>query len=280
MLWDVDLNHWLSSCLHDHVESLGVSDLGQGWHVGCKWWHVSMCLWQVSFTPFWTAAWGRSTPQVPLSLAPSCWWLQWWDADEDRCNWGCGWTWALPPHWPLPSATSASPWASLGMWWLTSRHLYSHLPRGHWTHPWWHQACPCMTELPLDFVVQNWGSHLGHHQGLRWLQVALVPCRCSGNLPKEGATLGLLLPKQGKLWCFWHETPAYIGFMTLICLPTPGQFFTPTNHHPAFIVSDWFLGMVGRANVADQRKSTAGINCWYSAHAGCRRNIVEYSEMT
>ena len=23
------------------------------------------------------------------------------------------------------------------------------------------------------------------------------------NLPKEGATLGLPLPKQGKLWCFW-----------------------------------------------------------------------------
>ena len=36
------------------------------------------------------------------------------------------------------------------------------------------------------------------------------------NLPKEGATLGLPLPEQGKLWCFWHETPAYIVFMTLI----------------------------------------------------------------
>ena len=36
------------------------------------------------------------------------------------------------------------------------------------------------------------------------------------NLPKEGATLGLLLPKQGKLWCFWCETPAYIVPMTLI----------------------------------------------------------------
>ena len=36
------------------------------------------------------------------------------------------------------------------------------------------------------------------------------------NLPKEGATLGLLLPKQGKLWCFWHETPTYIVPMTLI----------------------------------------------------------------
>ena len=41
------------------------------------------------------------------------------------------------------------------------------------------------------------------------------------NLPKEGATLGLLLPKQGKLWCFWHETQAYIVFMTLIQSLTP-----------------------------------------------------------
>ena len=37
-----------------------------------------------------------------------------------------------------------------------------------------------------------------------------------GNLPEEGATLELLLPRQGKLWCFWHETPAYIVPMTLI----------------------------------------------------------------
>ena len=65
-----------------------------------------------------------------------------------------------------------------------------------------------------------------------------------------------MVPNKGKLWYFWHETPAYIGFMTLIHLPTPDQFFTPTNHHPVFIVSDRLLGMVGRANVADQRKST------------------------
>ena len=36
------------------------------------------------------------------------------------------------------------------------------------------------------------------------------------NLPKEGATPGLPLPKQGKLWCFWCKTSAYIVFMTLI----------------------------------------------------------------
>ena len=54
---------------------------------------------------------------------------------------------------------------------------------------------------------------------------------------------------------FLVGTPAYIGSMTLNCSPTPGQFFTPTNHHPAFTVSDRFLGMVGRANIADQRKN-------------------------
>ena len=59
----------------------------------------------------------------------------------------------------------------------------------------------------------------------------------------------------------------------------PWSVFTSTNHHPAFIVSDQFLGMVGRANVADQRKSTAGINYQYSAHEIHRRKLVENSEM-
>ena len=62
---------------------------------------------------------------------------------------------------------------------------------------------------------------------------------------------------------FLVQTPADIGTKTLIHSLTPGQLFTPTNHHPVFIVSDQFLGMVGRANIADQRKnhlqaSTAG----------------------
>ena len=30
MLWDIDLNHQSSSCLHDHVKGLKVADLGQG----------------------------------------------------------------------------------------------------------------------------------------------------------------------------------------------------------------------------------------------------------
>ena len=55
---------------------------------------------------------------------------------------------------------------------------------------------------------------------------------------------------------FLVGTPAYIGSMTLICSPTPGQFFTPTNHHPAFTISERFLGMVGGANIAHQRKIT------------------------
>ena len=53
-------------------------------------------------------------------------------------------------------------------------------------------------------------------------------------------------------------------------------------HQPITIqhsVSDQFLGMVGRANIADQRKSPAGINYWYPACAGCWGNLVENSEM-
>ena len=192
-----------------------------------------------SSAPFQAAAWGRSTPQVPLSPAWSHWLLQWWGAGRGICNWGHGWTSVLPPCWPLLSATSASPPASLGMWWSTSRCLYGHLPRGHWMYPWWHQACPCMTELPLDFVVQNWGSHLGHHQGLWWLQVALMPCHCSGNLPKEGATLGLLLPKQGKL-CFWVQNTSLCRVHDFDLLTNPWSVFY-TNQSPSSIHCLWSI---------------------------------------
>ena len=66
--------------------------------------------------------------------------------------------------------------------------------------------------------------------------------------------------------------------MTLIHLPTPGQFFAPTNHHPAFIVSDQFLGVVGRANIANQRKITCRHQLLVLCMCSYRRNIVEYSE--
>ena len=81
-----------------------------------------------------------------------------------------------------------------------------------------------------------------------------------GNLPKEGATPRLSLPKQGKGWCFQCETPVYKVSMPLIQCQPLIQFFTPTNHQSVFIVSDQILGMVGRANSTDQRKSTANIN--------------------
>ena len=80
---------------------------------------------------------------------------------------------------------------------------------------------------------------------------------------------------------FLVGTSAYIGSMTLICWPTPGQFFTPTNHHPAFTNADWFLSMVGGAKGADQRKITCRhhllVLCTCAAVGG---NLVEYSEMT
>ena len=46
----------------------------------------------------------------------------------------------------------------------------------------------------------------------------------------------------------------------------PWSVFTPpiTIQH---LLSDQFLGMVGGANIADQRKSTADTNYWYSACA-------------
>ena len=101
-----------------------------------------------------------------------------------------------------------------------------------------------------------------------------------GNLPKEGATPRLSLPKQGKEWCFQHEAPVYKVFMSLIQCQSIGQFFTPTNHHPVFIVSDQMLDMVGGANSTDQRKSTDNINQHQPAHAIHRRHLVENLEMT
>ena len=68
---------------------------------------------------------------------------------------------------------------------------------------------------------------------------------------------------------FGAKTPAYIVFHDFHLIADPWLvFFTPTNHHPAFIVSDQFSGYGGvGANIADQRKSTVGINYRYSAHA-------------
>ena len=78
---------------------------------------------------------------------------------------------------------------------------------------------------------------------------------------------------------FLVGTPAYIGAMALNHLPSPGQFFTLTNHHPAFIVSDQFLGMVGEANIADQRKITCRHQLLVLCMCSCRRNLAEKSEM-
>ena len=178
----------------------------------------------------------------------------------------------------FPSAASVSPWASWGTWWLTSRHLCGHLQRGHWRYPWWHWACPCKTGLPLDFVVECRGSHC--HQGLQWFQAASIPCCCSGNSPEEGATLGLLLPKQGKNMVFLVGTPAYIGpWLWSAHWPLVSYLHQPITIQ-AFFVSDQFLGMVGRANVADQRKITCRHQLLVLCMCSCRRNIVEYSETT
>ena len=80
-----------------------------------------------------------------------------------------------------------------------------------------------------------------------------------GTVPEEGATVVGSSKTRYKM-VFECETPVYKVFMPLIQCQSIGQFFTPTNHHPVFIVSDQILGMVGRANSTDQRKSTDNIN--------------------
>ena len=65
-------------------------------------------------------------------------------------------------------------------------------------------------------------------------------------------------------------TSAYIGSMSLIHKPTPGQFFTPTNNHPAFTSADQFLGMVGGVNIADQRKITCRHQLLVLCTCSCR----------
>ena len=65
----------------------------------------------------------------------------------------------------------------------------------------WHRAGPCMTELPLGSEAPE----LGKLSSGTSMTAGCFSAMLYWNLPKEGATLGLLLPKQGKLWCFWQE---------------------------------------------------------------------------
>ena len=227
--WPV-MTCWLQITTCEHALPRG------GWST--SWWAPRL----PSSIPFQAAAWGRSTPKALLSLAPSHRLLQWWGADGGRCNWGHGWTSVLPRCQPWPSATSVWPSASWVMWWWNSRHLCNHWPRGWWRSPLWHWACPCRTELPLDSVVQSRGR--SSSSGTSMISGCFDAMSLFWNLPEEGATLGVATSKTRQIMVFLVGTSAYIGSMTLICSPTPGQFFY-TNQSPSSIHYLWSISRYG-----------------------------------
>ena len=256
-LWDIDLNHQLSSRLHDHVKSLRVGDLSQG-HVGCKQWHVSMCFWEVvkahhdeppglpSSIPFQAAAWGRSTPQGHLSPALPHWHLLVGEmlTKIDATGVVDG---LEPPHpcWPPPSVASASPWASWvdvmvdlkASFQLSTKRSLNVIHYGIKLVP---------VGLGFCWILWSRVGEVHHHQGLLMAAGCFDAMSLFWNSPEEGSHTRVATSKTRQIMMFLVGTSAYIGSMTLNLLADPWSVFLhQTNHHPAFTISDWFLSMVG-----------------------------------
>ena len=130
----------------------------------------------------------------------------------------------------------------------------------------------CVCAL-MGSVVQSLGNHLDWHHGFPllldpfrdWaivffnLKLCAYKSRCMGTVPEGGGQQLLAPPKQGTEWCL-STKHQFIKCSYLWSNADPlFSFFTPTIHHPVFIVSDQILGMVGRATSTDQRKSTDNI---------------------
>ena len=176
MLWDVDLNHQSCRCLHDHVEGLRVSDLGQWENVSHKWWHVGCVLpkggWSMTWlaprppssVPFQAAAWGRSTPQGHVLPAPPHRHLQWWGAATDRHSWSH--EWIRGPH-PCPASAICHQCFTINflsdMMVDLKASFRSSAKRSLNVLIMASSRSLVLTELPLGSEAQSRGSH---HQGL------------------------------------------------------------------------------------------------------------------
>ena len=190
MLWDVDLNHWSCSCLHDHVKSLGVGNLGQGQHVGCKWWHVSVHLQQVikaCHNEFPDLCLPYLFGQLPEGGPP----LRYFHHQCCHVNTFSGEMLAKVDTTGIMDGLHHQLYISLCHLPLVLHHEFLQRCDGQpqdilviicqevTEHV--HDAIylvPVWLGLPLDFVVQSQGSH--HHQGLWWFLHAVKPCWCSG----------------------------------------------------------------------------------------------------
>ena len=83
-----------------------------------------------------------------------------------------------------------------------------------------------MSMMPSILSLYDWastgfcgpesGKLSGSSSGTSTISICFEAMLMFRNLPKEGATLGLLLPRQGKLWCFLVQNTTYIVPMTLI----------------------------------------------------------------
>ena len=289
MLWDVDLNHQSSSHLHDHVKSLRVGDLGQWWHVGCKLQHVSMHFQEVveahhdELPDFHLPYFFKQLPEEGPPLRHFCHWLHHIDSFSGEVLMEVDATGVMDgPQYYLDVSLGHLPpvfdhqlleWCDggiQGIFAIIGQEVGEGLHYGIELVP-----------VGLSFHWILW-SRVGEVIIIRdindfrllWCHVTVLELAWGRSHTRVATS------KTRQIMVFLVGTSAYIGSMTLICSPTPGQFFTPTNHHPAFTISGQFLGMVGRANIADQRKITCRHQLLVLCTCSCRGNIVEYSEMT
>ena len=163
-----------------------------------------------------------STPQVPLLPAPSHQCLLWWDAGAGRCSWGHGWTSSLPLCQPLPSVTSASPYVFFNDMMVDLRASLQSSAKRLLNMSMMTSILSLYDWASTGFCGPESGKSSGSSSGTLMISTCFEVMLIFRNLPKEEATLGCYFQKQGKLWCFWCETPAYIVPMTLIWSLTPG----------------------------------------------------------
>ena len=64
------------------------------------------------------------------------------------------------------------------------------------------------------------------------------------NLPKEGATLGLLLPKQGKLWCFGMKQLIKCSWLWSDCWPLVSFLHQPITIQYSLSLIDFWVWWV------------------------------------